>query len=89
MKSLRHRKRVFYEYPPCKVGHSKLISWGLLTSGRHILENTLFVSFIVLMLAGCSDPKIDATSEETMKASIEKVRASLSEEKRGEFDEAL
>ncbi|WP_425319160.1 DUF6694 family lipoprotein [Ectothiorhodospira mobilis] len=26
------------------------------------------------MLAGCSDPKIDASSDEAMKASVEKVR---------------
>jgi hypothetical protein len=54
-----------------------------------MMKNTLFVSFIVLMLAGCSDPKIDTPSDEAMKASIEKVRASLAEDKRAEFDKAL
>jgi hypothetical protein len=41
------------------------------------------------ILAGCSDPKIDASSDEAMKASVEKVRESLPEAKRKEFDEAI
>lgn len=41
------------------------------------------------MLAGCSDPKIDASSDESMKASVEKVRKSLPESKQKEFDEAM
>jgi len=28
-------------------------------------------------LAGCSDPRIDASSDEAMKASVEKIRESL------------
>lgn len=42
-----------------------------------------------LFIAGCSKPKIDATSDETLKASIEKVRESLPEGNRKEFDEAI
>jgi hypothetical protein len=41
------------------------------------------------MLSGCSAPKIDATSDETMKSSIEKVRKSLPESQRKDFDDAL
>lgn len=41
------------------------------------------------VLAGCSDPKIDASSNEAMKASVEKVRKSIPEAKRKEFDEAM
>ena len=41
------------------------------------------------ILAGCSDPKIDASSDEAMKTSMEKVRGSLPEAKRKEFDEAI
>ena len=42
-----------------------------------------------LVMAGCSDPKIDASTDETMKVSAQKVRESLPESKRVEFDEAL
>lgn len=44
---------------------------------------------ILLFLAGCGAPKIDASSDEKLKSSIAKVRESLPEEKRSEFDEAL
>jgi len=43
----------------------------------------------LIMLAGCSDPKIDASSDESMKASVAKVRKSLPESKQKEFDEAM
>jgi|TARA_R100000935_G_scaffold57876_1_gene93021 hypothetical protein len=47
-------------------------------------------SVIVLtILAGCSDPKIDASSDEAMKVSVEKVRESLPQVRRKEFDEAI
>lgn len=46
-------------------------------------------SFLAVALLGCADPKVDATTDESMKASIEKVRQSLPEEQRAEFDEAL
>ena len=46
-------------------------------------------SVIVLtILAGCSDPKI-ASSDEAMKVSVEKVRESLPQVRRKEFDEAI
>lgn len=38
------------------------------------------------LLAGCSDPKIDASSDEAMKTSVEKVRESLPEARRQDFD---
>lgn len=44
---------------------------------------------VVIALAGCSDPKIDTTSDESIKASIEKVRQSLPQDKKDDFDEAL
>lgn len=47
------------------------------------------VTLIVIAVAACSDPKIDASSDQTMKQSVEKVRASLPEAKRSQFDEAL
>lgn len=50
----------------------------------------VFVVLVVFsILAGCSDPKIDASSDEAMKASVEKVRKSLSETKQNDFDEAI
>ena len=47
------------------------------------------IGVLVLLLAGCDKPKIDATSDESMKQSIEKVRESLPENKRAEFDNAI
>lgn len=49
---------------------------------------------LIFMLAfgvffGCADPKVDGTSDETMKDSIAKVRESLPDDKKPEFDEAL
>lgn len=41
------------------------------------------------MFAGCSDPKIDVSSDEAMKVSVEKVRQSLPESKQKKFDEAM
>ena len=41
------------------------------------------------VFVGCSDPKIDSSSDESMKASVEKVRKSLPESKQQEFDEAM
>ena len=55
--------------------------------------NRYFISgmFVALLslAAGCSDPKIDASTDKDMKASIQMVRDSLSDSKRVEFDEAL
>lgn len=42
-----------------------------------------------MLLAACSDPRVDTSTDETTKASIEKVRQSLPEDKRAEFDQAL
>lgn len=47
------------------------------------------VAAISLLIAGCSDPRIDASTEETMRTSSEKVRNSLPDSRRAEFDEAL
>jgi hypothetical protein len=47
------------------------------------------ILIVLTILAGCSDPKIDASSDESMKASVEKVRKSLSEPKQKEFDQAM
>lgn len=42
-----------------------------------------------LMLAGCGDPKVDASTDENMKDSLAKVKASLPADKRAEFEEAM
>lgn len=47
------------------------------------------ISFLALSLAACGKPTIDTSSDESMKTSIEKVRDSLSDEKKQKFDEAL
>ena len=47
------------------------------------------VSSLVLFSLGCSEPTIDATSDETAKASMEQIHTSLSEEEKKTFQEAL
>ena len=50
---------------------------------------TLITLVCVSIIFGCSDPKIDTSTDESMKSSISKVRESLPEGKRQEFDEAI
>jgi len=52
-------------------------------------KKLIFLPIIMLFIVGCSDPKIDASTDESMKASIEKVRQSLPQEKKAKFDDAL
>ena len=50
---------------------------------------TTFHLSILLLLVGCGDPAIDATSKESMEHSVQEVRESLPLERRPEFDEAF
>lgn len=45
--------------------------------------------FLAIALAGCGEPKLDGSSEQTMKASMEKVSSSLSGDSKAKFDEAI
>ncbi len=55
--------------------------WGLLRLSA--------LSLSVIMIAGCSDPKIDTSSMPASVVSVEKVRSSLPTYKRDEFDQGL
>ncbi len=44
---------------------------------------------LAIMLAGCADPAIDGSSEETMAASLEEVKSDLPKDERARFDDAL
>jgi hypothetical protein len=44
------------------------------------------VALLTLLLAACSEPRIDATSEATLDASIAKVRETLAVDERNQFD---
>ena len=49
----------------------------------------IVILFLVLMMSACNqEPKIDTSTDETMKLSTAKVRQFLSEERREKFDEA-
>ena len=48
----------------------------------------LFVLSLVFLM-GCGKPTVDASSRESMRASMERIRSSLSSDKRREFDEAI
>ncbi|MGO1772277.1 DUF6694 family lipoprotein [Halomonas sp. AOP35-4E-18] len=47
------------------------------------------ISLSIILIAGCSDPKIDISSMPASVVSIEKVRDSLPTYKRGDFDQGL
>ena len=49
----------------------------------------LMLVLAVMAISGCSDPTIDASSEAKMKESVAKVRESLPEAKRADFDQAV
>ena len=56
------------------------------------MKKKLLISFIIIFVfasTGYSQPRVDTSSDEKMKASIAKVRESLPENRRHEFDEAL
>jgi hypothetical protein len=49
----------------------------------------LIIVCTMLALAACTDPKIDGSSQEAAQASIQKVRKSLPDAQRQEFDQAV
>ncbi|HFV9236931.1 DUF6694 family lipoprotein [Enterobacter mori] len=53
------------------------------------MKKIVGVILLSFLLAGCDKPKIDSSTDDAMKSSIAKVRESLPENKRGEFDNAL
>lgn len=53
------------------------------------MRRLLLIAPLLLALSGCGDPTIDGSSDEAMKNSIAKVRSSLPEAERGEFDKAV
>jgi len=53
------------------------------------MKRFLVLAVVAIFLSGCADPKIDTSTEDIQKKSIEKVRSTLSEQKRTEFDDAL
>lgn len=53
------------------------------------MKKAMVALAIVLSLSGCDKPKIDTTSDEKMKSSIQKVRESLPENQRTAYDDAL
>lgn len=53
------------------------------------MKKIIGVALLSFLLIGCDKPKIDASTEEAMQSSIAKVRESLPEDQRGEFDKAI
>jgi hypothetical protein len=52
------------------------------------LRRIIFIAAIASVLTGCSEPRIDATSDESYKESMAAVRESLPDDRRREFEEA-
>jgi len=52
------------------------------------VKKLLLACGLALLLSGCDKPKVDASTDETMKESLQKVKDSLPEAQRQEFSEA-
>ena len=57
------------------------------SAGSHMLKCTFFL--LALMIAGCGGPVIDASTGQSMQASIEHIRSTLNTEDNAAFDKAL
>ncbi|MCL2474156.1 MAG: hypothetical protein FWF23_04580 [Alphaproteobacteria bacterium] len=53
------------------------------------MKKIVMMLVVGLLVCACSEPKIDATNEDTMRSSLEKVQQSLSPEQKAQFDEAF
>ena len=56
---------------------------------RQKLTSILFMLPLLMLLAACNDPVLDATSEETIKTSVEKMRAVMDEAGKEKLSSAL
>lgn len=57
---------------------------------RHMKHcSRVLIVFLVVFGFGCSQPRIDATNDQTLEESVERVRESLPESQREEFDVAI
>jgi len=53
------------------------------------MKKTIVFLIIVAVLTGCGEKKVDSSSDESFKKSIENVKGSLSDDKKKEFEEAV
>ncbi len=54
-----------------------------------MIHKIIIPLLLLVSLSGCNEPKIDTTTDETMKSSIQKVKTSLSVDKQEEFDKSI
>jgi hypothetical protein len=54
-----------------------------------VLKRVAFCVGAIALVVACSTPKVDTSTDDSMKKSIERVRGSLPEEKRADFDQAV
>ena len=61
------------------------------TRAHSYKQRLLIITLVLLvsLLYGCGEPVIDASSDQSMQASIKHIRAALSDENRAAFDRAL
>lgn len=52
------------------------------------MKKLVLVCSLAFLLIGCDQPKVDTSTDESMKASLQKVKESLPEDKRQEFSDA-
>ncbi|QLR43072.1 hypothetical protein HV346_10465 [Enterobacter sp. RHBSTW-00994] len=52
------------------------------------MKKMVFACGLVLLLSGCDKPKVDTSTDESMKTSLQKVKESLPEDKRQAFSDA-
>src|SRR5688572_1755259 len=74
-------------FRPCRTRSSSSASLQLAHDPHEEGDMRLVaVALLTLLLAACSEPRIDATSEATLDASIAKVRETLAIDQRSRFD---
>jgi hypothetical protein len=53
------------------------------------LVKCILCTIVLAALSGCADPTIDASSDESLEQSVQKVREALPESRRSDFDDAI
>lgn len=53
------------------------------------MKKLIVMVALMFLVAGCGDKKVDSTTDESLKSSLEAVKSSLSDEKKKEFEDAI
>jgi len=57
--------------------------------GETMKKLIIVMAVLMALVAGCGDKKVDSSTDESLKSSLEAVKSSLSDEKKKEFEDAI